>query len=61
LAETILHDHYQQLPGGVTLEPGTGGIFEVFLNGAPLFSKETQGRFPNKGEVEGTLEAALGQ
>jgi predicted Rdx family selenoprotein len=58
LAESILHDYYQQLPGGVTLLPGSGGVFEVtLLDGGKrtLFSKEVVGRFPEDGEVEGKL------
>ena len=59
MAETILHDYHEQLPGGVTLVPGAGGIFEVSLDGQSLFSKERENRFPKKGEVEEKLEAAL--
>jgi selT/selW/selH-like putative selenoprotein len=30
---------------------GSGGIFEVVLDGAILFSKSETGRFPEPGEV----------
>lgn len=60
MAETILHDYHQQLSGGLTLQPGTGGIFEVTLGNRLLFSKRKTGRFPEPGEVEQALTAALG-
>jgi selenoprotein W-related protein len=60
LAENILHDFHEQIPGGVTLIPSSGGIFEVSLDGAKLYSKEESGRFPNENEVEETLEALFG-
>jgi selenoprotein W-related protein len=59
LAENVLHDYYEQLPGGVELIPGTGGIFEVELNGSLIFSKEETGRFPQDNEVEEILEGLL--
>ena len=36
----------------VSLMPGTGGIFEVRLNGATLFSRKTEGRFPESKELK---------
>jgi selenoprotein W-related protein len=59
LAENVLHDFYEQLSGGVLLSPGTGGIFEVELNGNLVFSKEETGRFPEENEVETKLEGLL--
>ncbi len=59
MAENILHDYEEQLPGGVTLLPSSGSIFEVSLNGKNLFSKKRLDRFPNDEEVEGLLEKAL--
>jgi selenoprotein W-related protein len=56
LAESILHDYHKQLPNGVTLVPGSGGVFEVTLGDLPLFSKKATGRFPTSGEVEALLE-----
>jgi len=40
-----------------TLERGSSGVFEVFLNGELLFSKRASGRFPLPDEVEGLLAA----
>jgi selT/selW/selH-like putative selenoprotein len=59
LAENVLHDYYEQLPGGVELIPGIGGIFEVEFNGRNVFSKEHTGRFPEENEIESKLETLL--
>ncbi len=37
---------------GVNLMPGTGGIFEVRLNGEVLFSRKSAGRFPESKELK---------
>lgn len=36
----------------VDLIPSSGGVFEVSLDGKPLYSKQKTGRFPNQQEVE---------
>ncbi|HSH98213.1 MAG: SelT/SelW/SelH family protein [Methylophilaceae bacterium] len=36
----------------VSLVPGTGGIFEVRLNGQVLFSRKEKGRFPESKELK---------
>jgi selenoprotein W-related protein len=59
LAEQVLHDFHKELPGGVTLVPGGGGIFEVSLGDHPIFSKKEAGRFPAEGEVLGRLAEVL--
>lgn len=38
--------------GRVSLVPGTGGIFEVRLNGELLFSRKEQERFPESKELK---------
>jgi len=38
--------------GEVALVPGTGGIFEVRLNGERLWSKKEAGRFPEPKEIK---------
>jgi selenoprotein W-related protein len=55
LAESILDKYHKQLPDGITLEPRSGGIFEVTLGDRSLFSKKATGRFPTSGEVEQQL------
>jgi selenoprotein W-related protein len=37
---------------GITLVPGVGGVFEVRINGAPVWSRTTQGRFPDIKELK---------
>jgi selenoprotein W-related protein len=36
----------------VSLQPGTGGIFEVRLNGAIIFSRKETERFPESKELK---------
>lgn len=38
--------------GEVALIPGSGGIFEVRLNGEVIWNKKQQGRFPEPKEVK---------
>jgi selenoprotein W-related protein len=38
--------------GGVSLVPGTGGVFEVRLNGETLWSRVAEGRFPELKELK---------
>lgn len=39
----------------VVLKPGSGGVFEVTVDGKNVFSKESAGRFPEPGEVLGKV------
>ncbi len=41
------------------LVKGRDGVFEVALDGELLYSKKATGRFPEPGEVEDQLAAAL--
>ena len=41
--------------GGVTLTPGGKGQFEVSLDGASVFSKAEQGRFPDNKEIRDAI------
>jgi selenoprotein W-related protein len=36
----------------LTLIPGTGGTFEVRLNGQVIFNRKTEGRFPEAKELK---------
>ena len=38
--------------GEVALVPGTGGIFEVRLDGELIFSRKQEGRFPESKELK---------
>ncbi len=42
-----------------TLIKGMGGVFDVRLDGALLYSKKSVGRFPEPGEVERLIAARL--
>ena len=44
----------------VQLIPGSGGVFEVNLDGELLFSKKTLKRHAAPGEVVGLIEEKLG-
>jgi selenoprotein W-related protein len=37
---------------GLTLVPGSGGIFEVRLDGEAIFSRKLAGRFPESKELK---------
>jgi selenoprotein W-related protein len=47
---------------GLTAEliKGTGGVFEVRLDGDLVFSKKATGRFPLPDEVEAAISRRLG-
>jgi selenoprotein W-related protein len=43
----------------VTLEPGIGGIFEVLLDDAPIFSRAERRRFPEPKELKQKIRDAI--
>lgn len=51
LAQELLSTFESEL-GGVQLCPGTGGVFEITLNGATLWSRAIEGRFPEAKELK---------
>lgn len=51
LAQELLTTFETDLKG-VTLMPGSGGIFEVRLNGDVLFARKEAGRFPESKELK---------
>ena len=51
MAQELLTTFEQEL-GEVALQPGTGGVFDVRLNGQTLFSRKTAGRFPESKELK---------
>ncbi|MGI8475170.1 MAG: Rdx family protein [Thermomicrobiales bacterium] len=59
LAESILDEYAESLPGGVTLIPSSGGVFDVSFAGQPVYSKSKAGRFPAPDEVETALANLL--
>ncbi len=38
------------------LTPGSGGVFDVTVDGKVIFSKKSVGRFPETEEILGALE-----
>lgn len=51
MAQELLTTFEQEL-GEVALAPGTGGIFEVKLDGEIIFSRKQEGRFPESKELK---------
>jgi selenoprotein W-related protein len=45
MAQELLTTFETEL-GGVTLTPGTGGVFEVRMDGETVWSRKGEGRFP---------------
>ena len=45
---------------GVTLVPGRGGVFDVRVDGDPVFSNKEMGRFPEPREVKDAVRVKLG-
>lgn len=43
----------------MALIPSSGGVFEISLDGQPLFSKKVLGRFPEEGEIERALTGTV--
>jgi selenoprotein W-related protein len=51
LAQELLFTFGEEL-GEVALRPGSGGIFEVRLDGSLIWSKKEQGRFPDSKDLK---------
>lgn len=51
LAQELLTTFSDDL-GEVALQPGTGGILEIRLDGELIFSRKDEGRFPEAKEVK---------
>jgi len=43
---------FQEEIGEVALIPGTGGVFEVRVNGTTIWSRKGEGRFPELKEIK---------
>ena len=41
--------------------PGTGGIFDIHLNGERIFTKSMLGRYPNPDDVLPLIRAEIGE
>ena len=51
MAQELLMTFAEEL-GEVALIPGGGGIFEIRLDGATVFSRKKEGRFPESKEIK---------
>jgi selenoprotein W-related protein len=51
MAQELLTTFENEL-GEVALAPGTGGVFEVHIDGALIWSRREQGRFPDIKELK---------
>ena len=58
LAQELLTTFEAELKG-VTLMPGTGGVFKVRLSGRVLWSRAEQGRFPEAKELKQLVRDAI--
>jgi selenoprotein W-related protein len=58
MAQELLTTFENEL-GGVTLVPGTGGIFEVRAVGQVLWSRKAEGRFPDIKELKQRVRDAV--
>lgn len=53
VAQELLTTFQNELMGGgATLEPGTGGIFEVYADGELVWSRKSDGGFPDIVELK---------
>lgn len=57
-AQELLTTFEQDL-GGVTLQPGMGGVFEVKLKDKILWSRKEAGRFPEVKEIKQLVRDAV--
>jgi selenoprotein W-related protein len=51
MAQELLTTFEEEL-GGVTLKPGTGGVFQVSVEGEIVWSRKSEGRFPDIKELK---------
>jgi selenoprotein W-related protein len=51
MAQELLTTFEAEL-GGVALVPGTGGVFEVRVDGTTIWSRKERGRFPESKELK---------
>lgn len=56
MAEHLLHTRPTDIPGGITLIPGSGGVFEVTYQGELIFSKKAEKRFPDRAEIDKLMD-----
>jgi len=50
---------FKQQIGSVKLIPGTGGVFEVSINGKNIYSKAATGQFPDFNQIVKEVQSRL--
>ncbi len=55
MAASLAEELKKDLGINLELVEGSGGIFDVKLDGKTIYSKKSTGRFPNSGEVSALL------
>ena len=58
MAQELLTTFEKQI-GEVALQPGTGGVFEVRVNGETIWSRKGEGRFPDAKELKQRLRDCI--
>ena len=58
MAQELLHTFADDL-GEVALIPGTGGIFEIHLNGDVIWERKRDGGFPGPKELKQRVRDAI--
>jgi selenoprotein W-related protein len=53
-------EEWEDVIGAVEVVPGSGGIFDVHLDGERVFTKSMLGRYPQPAEVTSLLRDVLG-
>ncbi len=56
----LLLERWGPVLRGVEVVPGTGGIFDVHVDGELVFTKRMLGHYPDPGDVEPLLRERLG-
>jgi len=56
-----LFERFDQRIDQLRLVAGEDGVYEVSVDGERVFSKDEQGRFPDEGELVGTVAKRLQQ
>lgn len=60
-AATDILSRYQHIVRGMTLKPGSKGVFDVTVDGKLIYSKAETGRHAEPGEVLDLFADAYGQ
>ena len=58
MTEQIAHD-YKNAFSRISLVPGSGGVFEVRVDGRELFSKKRTGQFPDQDALVAEVGALI--